>query len=53
LVLQIHDELLLELPEQEVERCRELVLREMQAAYPFDPPLVADAGVGASWAEAK
>ncbi|HEY5159785.1 MAG TPA: DNA polymerase I [Gaiellaceae bacterium] len=53
LVLQIHDELLLELPEQEVERCRELVLHEMQAAYSFDPPLVADAGVGASWAEAK
>ncbi len=53
LVLQIHDELLLELPECEVERCRELVLHEMQAAYPFDPPLVAEAGVGASWAEAK
>jgi hypothetical protein len=25
----------------------------MQAAYPFDPPLVAEAGMGASWAEAK
>jgi hypothetical protein len=25
----------------------------MQAAYPFDPPLTADAGAGASWAEAK
>ena len=53
LVLQIHDELLLELPGHEVERCRELVLHEMQAAYPFDPPLEADAGVGVSWAEAK
>jgi DNA polymerase-1 len=53
LVLQIHDELLLELPEHEVERCRELVLYEMQAAYPFDPPLTAEAGVGVSWAEAK
>jgi DNA polymerase-1 len=53
LVLQIHDELLLEAPEQEVERCREIVLHEMQAAYPFDPPLTAEAGVGASWAEAK
>ncbi len=53
LVLQIHDELLLELPEREVERCRELVLHEMEAAYPFDPPLTAEAGVGASWAEAK
>jgi DNA polymerase-1 len=53
LVLQIHDELLLELPERELERCREIVLHEMQAAYPFDPPLTAEAGVGASWAEAK
>ena len=53
LVLQIHDELLLELPAHEVERCRELGLHEMQAAYPFDPPLEAEAGVGASWAEAK
>ncbi len=53
LVLQIHDELLLEAPEQELERCREIVLHEMQAAYPFDPPLTADAGAGASWAEAK
>ena len=53
LVLQIHDELLLELPERELERCREIVLYEMQAAYPFDPPLTAEAGVGASWAEAE
>ncbi|MGD0166050.1 MAG: DNA polymerase I [Gaiellaceae bacterium] len=53
LVLQIHDELLLELHESAVERTREIVLHEMQAAYPFEPPLVAEAGVGASWAEAK
>jgi DNA polymerase-1 len=53
LVLQIHDELLLELDESELERTREIVLHEMEAAYPFDPPLVAEAGVGASWAEAK
>jgi DNA polymerase-1 len=53
LVLQIHDELLLELPEHELERCRELVLHEMKVAYPFDPPLEAEAGVGTSWAEAK
>ncbi len=53
LVLQIHDELLLELPEDEIERCRELVLHEMRIAYPCEPTLEADAGVGASWAEAK
>ena len=53
LVLQIHDELLLELPADEVERCRELVLQEMRGAYPFEPALEADAGVGTNWAEAK
>jgi DNA polymerase-1 len=53
LVLQIHDELLLELPADELERCRELVLHEMRAAYPFEPTLEAEAGVGANWAEAK
>jgi len=53
LVLQIHDELLLELAEDEIERCRELVLHEMRGAFPFEPTLEADAGVGASWAEAK
>ena len=53
LVLQIHDELLLELPEDEIERCREIVLHEMETVYPFEPPLEAEAGVGPNWAEAK
>jgi DNA polymerase-1 len=53
MVLQIHDELLLELPKEEAASCEALVLEEMSAAYPFSPPLVADAGVGPSWAEAK
>ena len=35
------------------ERCREIVLHEMQAVYPFEPPLEAEAGVGPNWAEAK
>jgi DNA polymerase-1 len=53
LVLQIHDELLLELAEDELERTREIVLHEMRAAYPFEPALEAEAGAGPSWAEAK
>jgi DNA polymerase-1 len=53
MVLQIHDELLLEMHESAVERTREIVLHEMQAAYPFEPPLLAEAGLGPSWAEAK
>jgi DNA polymerase-1 len=53
LVLQVHDELLLEVPETEVTKVRELVREEMVAAYPLDPALAVDIGVGDDWAEAK
>jgi DNA polymerase-1 len=53
LVLQVHDELLLEVPETEVSAVRELVREEMTGAYPLDPPLAVDVGVGDDWAEAK
>jgi DNA polymerase I len=53
LVLQVHDELLLEVPENEVAAARELVREEMTGAYPLDPPLVVDVGVGEDWNEAK
>ena len=53
LILQIHDELLFEGPEDEGDRVRELVVREMAGAYDLDPPLVVDAGVGPNWMEAK
>ncbi len=53
LVLQVHDELLLEVPETEVSAVRELVRAEMCGAYPLDPPLAVDVGVGEDWNEAK
>jgi DNA polymerase I len=53
LVLQVHDELLLEVPEAEVSAVRELVRAEMCRAYPLDPPLAVDVGVGEDWSEAK
>jgi DNA polymerase-1 len=53
LVLQVHDELLLEVPEPEVSAVRELVRSEMCGAYPLDPPLAVEVGVGDNWAEAK
>jgi len=53
LVLQVHDELLLEVPEAEIGPVRELVREEMTGAYPLDPPLAVDVGVGDDWAEAK
>jgi DNA polymerase-1 len=53
LVLQIHDELLFEGPPEEMEAAAELVEREMCAAYPLDPPLEVDLGVGRDWLDAK
>ncbi|HVD41224.1 MAG TPA: DNA polymerase I [Solirubrobacterales bacterium] len=53
LVLQIHDELLFEGPPGEMEAAAELVEREMCAAYPLDPPLEVDVGVGRDWLDAK
>jgi DNA polymerase I len=51
LILQIHDELLLEVPEAEAEEARALVKDVMEGALTLDVPLVADARLGKSWAE--
>jgi DNA polymerase-1 len=53
LVLQVHDELLLEVPDKEVSGVKELVKAEMCGAFALDPPLAVDVGVGENWAEAK
>jgi DNA polymerase I len=53
LVLQIHDELLFEGPEAEMEAATELVRAEMCAAFELDPPLAVDIGVGEDWLSAK
>jgi len=53
LVLQVHDELLLEVPEAELSAAKALVREEMTGAYPLDPPLEVAVGVGDDWHEAK
>jgi DNA polymerase-1 len=53
LVLQVHDELLVEAPDAEVSTVKELVRAEMCSAYPLDPPLAVDVGAGDNWREAK
>jgi DNA polymerase I len=53
LVLQIHDELLFEGPEAEIEVASELVRAEMVGAFDLDPPLEVDAGSGPDWLAAK
>jgi DNA polymerase I len=52
-VLQIHDELLFEGPEEEVSAASEIIEREMANAFEMDPPLGVDVGVGKNWLEAK
>lgn len=52
LVLQIHDELLLEAPVTEVEEVSKLVVRVMEGAAKLRVPIVVDVGSGSSWAEA-
>jgi DNA polymerase-1 len=53
LVLQVHDELLLEAPEAEVSAVKQLVRDEMCGAFELDPPLEVDVGSGDDWNEAK
>ena len=53
LVLQIHDELLFEAPDEEIPAASEIIRREMTGAFALDPPLAVDLGAGANWLEAK
>ena len=53
LLLQIHDELLFEYVDSELDQLIELVKREMGAAYPLKAPLSVNIGHGASWHAAE
>lgn len=53
IVLQIHDELLVEAPASEAETVKKLLSEEMSAAFPLSVPLLAEATAGESWADAK
>jgi DNA polymerase-1 len=53
LVLQVHDELLVEAPDVEISAIKDTLREEMCGAYPLDPPLAVDVGVGDDWNEAK
>ena len=52
LVLQVHDELIVECPEAEAETVRALLTREMEGAAALAVPLTADAKIGRTWADA-
>ncbi len=53
LLLQVHDELVAEAPADQAERVRDLMIEEMVAAYPMEPSLQVDAGIGRNWLAAK
>ena len=53
ILLQVHDELLLEVPEGEVESVRPIVVERMESTVKLDVPLVAEWGVGTNWYECK
>jgi len=53
LLLQVHDELVLEAPLEEVERVSELVRRYMEGAAQLKVPLLVEVGVGDTWLDAK
>ncbi|VAW31042.1 DNA polymerase I [hydrothermal vent metagenome] len=53
MLLQVHDELLLELPEAELDDIRELVVETMSGAFSLDVSLKVDASTGRNWLELK
>jgi DNA polymerase-1 len=53
IILTVHDELVLESPESELDAAREIVKHEMENVYPMRVPLRVDIGVGENWKEAK
>ena len=52
MVMQVHDELVFDLPEAEVDRVEQLVRQHMEGAADLDVPLRVDMATGKSWAEA-
>ena len=51
LIMQVHDELIVECPETEADQVKTILVREMEGAYPLSVPLIAEAHSGKSWLE--
>jgi DNA polymerase-1 len=52
MILQVHDELVFEGPEDEVEELRRMVVKEMKEALPLSVPLGVEVGTGPNWLDA-
>jgi DNA polymerase I len=53
MTLQVHDELLFDVPEDEVDPIRTLVKHEMENVIALNVPIVVDVGVGQNWRDLK
>ena len=51
MILQVHDELVLEVKKSELEKVKSLVLESMELGQPFEVPLLVDVSAGESWKE--
>jgi DNA polymerase I len=49
MTLQVHDELVFEVPEAEIDRMRTLVREQMESVHPLSVPLLVEIGVGPNW----
>ena len=52
LILQVHDELVFEAPQNEIEQAKKIIVDNMENAYKLEVPLTVDIGVGENWLEA-
>jgi DNA polymerase I-like protein with 3'-5' exonuclease and polymerase domains len=53
LLLQVHDELLIEVPKENAEEVKPWLVERMERAGKLDVPVIAEAAIGTSWEEAK
>ena len=49
MTLQVHDELVFEVPDSEIEEMKTLVREQMEKVHPLEVPLVVEIGIGPSW----
>ena len=52
MILQVHDELIFEVPKEEIDKVKSIVISEMESALSLSVPIVVDWGIGDSWYEA-
>jgi DNA polymerase-1 len=53
MILQVHDELVVEVQKSEAEKVKKIMIEEMESGQPISVPIVVEAGIGDNWAECK